>query len=349
METFSLKSGMLIGAASAAAQIEGGEPDHSWTDWYRKGHITDNSNPARANDHYNLWREDAALMLKLGLQIYRMGVEWARIEPREGEFDEEAIAHYVSEIELLESYGVKVLLTLHHFTNPMWFERRGAFAKKENIAYFIRFVEKAVTAFGPHVSEYITINEPNVYAFHGYFIGLWPPGEKSFFRMLKVMSVLTAAHVQAYGKIHGIRRKMGFSDTMVSFANHVRVFAPEDPGKWTHRLFAGLNERVFQGSLSRAMCTGEFRFPVRNICRVKKGSYCDFIALNYYTRSTVSGLRDGVRRGAPLSDLGWRYTRRALSNAPPSCTLSARSRSILPKTAPATTQTRSAACFYIST
>ena len=119
------------------------------------------------------------------------------------------------------------------------------------------------------------------------------------------MSVLTAAHIEAYKKIHEIRSKMGFSDTLVSFANHMRVFTPENPRKWTFRLFAKLNESVFQGSLSKAMCVGDFRFPIRNINRVKKGSYCDFIAMNYYTRSTISGLRDGVRSRAPVNDLGW--------------------------------------------
>ena len=305
MGTFKLKEGMLIGSASAATQIEGGDLDHTWMDWHRKGHIVDSSSPARANDHYNRWREDAGLMRDLGMQICRLGVEWARVEPREGEFDEEAIKRYISEIELLESYGIKVLVTLHHFTNPMWFEKIGAFEKKENIALFLRYVEKIVTALGAHVNEYITINEPNVYATNGYFFGIWPPGKKSLPKAVKVMSVFAAAHIEAYQKIHGLRRQMGFSDTMVSFANHVRVFVPENPEVWSHRLFAKLNERIFQGSLSKAMCVGEFRLPVRNICRIKKESYCDFIAINYYSRSTVSGLRDGVRRGAPVNDLGW--------------------------------------------
>ena len=305
MKTFSFKDGMLLGCASAATQIEGGELAHSWMDWYQKGHIQDKSSPARANDHYRLWREDAALMKELNIQVYRFGVEWARIEPEEGMFDEEAIAHYVQESELLKTYGIESLVTLHHFTNPMWFEKKGAFTRKENIPFFIRFIEKMVSAFGPRVNEYITINEPNVYATNGYFFGSWPPGEKSILKALNVMSVLAAAHVQAYRKIHDLRRDMGIPDTKVSFANHVRVFAPENPKKLSHRIYARLSERFFQGSLSKAMCAGEFSFPIRNVNHVKKGKYCDFIAVNYYTRSTVTGLNDGVRRGAPVNDLDW--------------------------------------------
>ena len=305
MKTFSLKNGLLIGCASAATQIEGGELSHSWMDWYQKGHIQDNTSPARANDHYSLWREDAALMKELNLQIYRFGVEWARIEPEEGVFDEEAVAHYVREAELLTSCGIKPLVTLHHFTNPMWFENKGAFTRKENIPCFMRFVEKMVTAFGPLVNEYITINEPNVYATNGYFFGSWPPGEKSITKTFSVMSVLAAAHAQAYAKIHDLQRAMGIHDTKVSFANHVRVFVPDNPIKLSDRIFTKLVERFFQGSLSKAMCTGEFSYPIRNIDHIKKGRYCDFIAVNYYARSTVAGLRDGVRHGVPVNDLGW--------------------------------------------
>ena len=305
MQPFILKNGMLIGTASAATQVEGGELDHTWMDWYRKGHIRDHSSPARANDHYRRWREDDALMQTLGLQIARIGVEWARVEPEEGVFDETAIAHYVQEVELLNASGVKPLVTLHHFTNPMWFERKGAFTTVKNLPDFIAFVDKMVVAFGTRVNEYITINEPNVYATNGFFFGSWPPGEKSVARATRVMSVLAVAHIQAYERIHALQRNMGMQETRVSFANHMRVFAPQNPKNLIHKAFTWGLERFFQGALSRAMTTGTFSFPIRNLGHVKRGLYCDFIALNYYTRSTVSGMRDGVARGVPVNDLGW--------------------------------------------
>lgn len=305
MDSFQLKEGLLLGTASAATQIEGGELDHSWMDWQRKGHIADGSSPARANDHYRLWREDDALMRELGLQIARIGVEWARVEPREGEFDEQAIAHYVAEVELLLSLGVKPLVTLHHFTDPMWFVRKGAFETVDNIPTFLRFVEKMVRALGPRVNEYITINEPNVYATNGYFFGSWPPGETSLPRTMRVMGVLAAAHIRAYRLIHALQAEMDVSGTRVSYANHMRVFAPQNPRNPWHRMAAALTRRLFQGSLARAMVLGRFGLAVRNLGREKPGVYCDFVALNYYTRSTVAGLGDGTRKGAPVNDLGW--------------------------------------------
>ena len=305
MQTFLLKPKFKIGAASAATQVEGGVLDHSWMDWYQKGKIADNSSPARANEHYARWEEDAALMHDMGMEICRLGVEWARIEPVEGEFDQEAIAHYVAEVKLLRDYGIMPLVTLHHFTNPMWFENMGAFEKADNIKYYLRFANKMVTAFGDLVNEYITINEPNVYATNGYFFGIWPPGHTSFFKAVRVMSVMAYAHTQAFEMIHSLRREMRLEDTKVSFANHVRVFEPENPAKLSHRWYARLTERFFQGSLSKALYTGRFSWPIRNLGRVKKNRYCDFIAVNYYTRSAVSGFHDGVQKGVPVNDLGW--------------------------------------------
>ena len=302
---FKLKEGMKLGVASAATQIEGGDIRHSWMDWYLQGHIQDGSTPARANQHYRLWREDAALMKEMGIEIYRLGVEWARIEPQQGAYDEAVIRHYKEEIKLLLEYGIQPLVTLHHFTNPIWFEEKGGFEKKENIRYFLRFVKKMVVAFGSKVNEYITLNEPNVYATLGYYEGQWPPGKKSMLQATKVMSVMAAAHIQAYTLIHKCRKKMGYTDTKVGFANHMRVFIPENSKDLRHCFFAKITEYFFQGSLCAAMYTGKFFWPVRNVMNLPRGRYSDFLGLNYYTRSAVKNLGDNVRKGVAVNDLNW--------------------------------------------
>ena len=303
--SFKLKADVAVGVASAATQIEGGTTPHSWNDWANKGHIKDGTSPSRANNHYELWEEDTDLMHQLGIGIYRFGIEWARIEPEQGVYDQEVIKHYQDEIAKLAKYGIKPLVTLHHFTNPMWFEKMGAFTKAENVKYFLSFVKEVVIAFGSTVSEYITINEPNVYATFGYFYGDWPPGEKSFSKATQVMSVMVAAHIRAYRLIHRVRSGMGYDDTQVSFANHMRVFDPANPKNPAHVAAAKATERFFQGSLTKAMYLGEFSWPVSNVLDIPKGTYCDFIAINYYTRSTVKGIGDGTKAGAPINDLGW--------------------------------------------
>jgi beta-glucosidase len=125
-------------------------------------------------------------------------------------------------------------------------------------------------------------------------MGIWPPGRRSFVETLRVFANLAAAHIGAYELIHRLRGDR----VKVSFAHHLRVFAPADPKNPKHRFFARLAAFLFQGALTRMMCRGRLFPPGR-------GKYCDFLAINYYTRSTVTGLADGTARGVPVNDLGW--------------------------------------------
>lgn len=302
---FPLKPGMLLGTATAATQIEGGDQNNSWYDWYRRGYIKDNASPETATEHLKRWREDLELMSGMGIQCCRFSVEWGRVEPEDGVFDEQAIARCREEIQAMAEQGIKPLLTLHHFSNPMWLEEKGAFAVRDNITYFLRYVHKMVESLGDLVSEYITINEPNVYAFNGYLDGSWPPGKRNPLDLARVLTNLTAAHIEAYGLIRKTRLKMGYSDTKVGFANHLRSFSPKDPKNPLHRFWASRAEELFQGNLTRAMCTGHAAFPIGRHPSIVPGRYCDFHGINYYTRSTVSGPANGAAEGVPVNSLGW--------------------------------------------
>ena len=302
---FKLKEGLLLGSATAATQIEGGDENNNWARFAAEGKVKDGSTPVRADDHYNRFREDIDIMADMGLQIYRFGIEWSRIEPHQGEYCDEAIAHYRDEIEYMLSKGIKPLLTIHHFTNPLWFEDMGAFENRQSPEIFLSLVKKVVESFGDLVSEYITINEPNVYATNSLFWGYWPPEKKSMGALIRAFSNMTAAHVLAYRYIHEKRCEMGYNDTKVSFANHMRVFAPKNPKNLFHRVAASLSEYLFQGAITDAMMTGKCRFPVLRRKGVRRGKYYDFIGLNYYSRSSVTGLADGVREDCFKNDLGW--------------------------------------------
>ena len=108
MEEFKLHKDLKLGVATAATQIEGGEKN---TSWYRfsleKGNVKDNTTPLNANNHYELYKEDIKLMKKMNIEIYRMGIEWSRIEPSKGEFCLEAMNHYIDEISLLKEKGIR--------------------------------------------------------------------------------------------------------------------------------------------------------------------------------------------------------------------------------------------------
>jgi len=302
---FSLPDELLMGVSTAATQIEGGDTGSNWNDWYQKGFIKDCTDPSTGNDHWLRWQEDTALMSEMGLQIYRFGVEWSRLIPREGQVDEDAVARYRQELQLLREKGIRPLLTIHHFTNPMWFEEKGAFSKRENLHFYLELVELVIRRFGDLCSDYITINEPNVYATNSYFFGSWPPGHTNVCETLAVMENLAYCHIKAYHMIHELRKEMGYGDTMVGCANHLRVFAPQNPKNLWHRICAKLTGWLFQDALTDAMTLGKFALPLRNHGKFPRGEYTDFIGLNYYSRSTVSNIGDGVRENSPRNDLNW--------------------------------------------
>ena len=189
MNAFSFPSNFALGAASAATQIDGDCKQSNWYDWYQKGKIKDNSDPDIATDHRGHLEEDTRLMAEMGIRHYHFGLEWARLEPQQGVFSMEEIGKVRQEIELLRQNNIHVLLTLHHFSNPLWFERQGAFLGKNAVEQFLAMVEFAVRQLGDLVDEYVTVNEPNVYAVCGYLGAGFPPGEFDMPHALRVMKV----------------------------------------------------------------------------------------------------------------------------------------------------------------
>ena len=302
---FTLKKDLLLGAATAATQIEGGDENNNWARFAKEGKVYDLSSPVRACDHYNRFREDIDLMADMGIEIYRFGIEWSRIEPAKGAFDPEAMAHYREEIEYMISKGIRPMLTIHHFTNPLWFEDMGGFTSKDAVDIFMHFAEYVIDSLGDLVEDYITINEPNVYATNSLFYGMWPPQQKSLTALVKAFTNMTACHIRAYEMIHAKRAEMGKTPTRVSFANHLRVFAPKNEKNLWHRFAASATDWLFQGAITKAMMTGKCIFPVMRAKGVRAGKYYDYVGINYYSRSTVSGISDGVREGCDVNDLGW--------------------------------------------
>ncbi len=296
MDGFSFPESFFLGAASAATQVDGDCKNSNWYDWYQKGHIKDGSDPDVATMHRKFLREDTELMAEMGIRHYRFGLEWARIEPREGEFSDEEFEKIREEILLLQGKGISVLVTIHHFSNPLWFEKKGGFLRRDCLQVFLRLTEKVVEKLGDLVSEYITINEPNVYAVSSYLGGGFPPGENSYTKTLKIMKIMGECHRRAYEKIHALREKMGYSDTKVGFAHHMRAFAPYNAKNPWHCLCASLSEYLFQSKINKTYLLGTAKDP---------GRYADFLGVNYYSRTASKGFDDSTFPGVPVNDLGW--------------------------------------------
>lgn len=214
---------------------------------------------------------------------------WNRVESADGVFDDHAIARCRAEIETMRDKGVRPLLALWHFDCPVWLGERGGFANRDNVTAYLLYVRKMVESVGDLVDEYITFYEPSRCAFNGYFAGTWPPGQKSFLAFSRVMTNLTAAHIEAYGLIRKTRLQMGFRDTKAGFVNRLYVFAPKDPADPVQRFGASRAEQLFQGGPTRAMCLGRAAFPIGRHPAIVPGRYCDFHGVSGCVRCTVGG------------------------------------------------------------
>lgn len=156
------EKGFLIGAATAAHQVEGGNI-HS--DYWAQEHMvhTDFLEPSGdAVDHYNRYGEDIRLMADAGLNAYRFSIEWARIEPQEGCFDEAQIDHYRKVIRCCRENGIEPIVTLHHFTSPKWLISKGGWESDKTPGYFARYTRYVMEQLGSELHYVCTINEANM-------------------------------------------------------------------------------------------------------------------------------------------------------------------------------------------
>ncbi|MDO8522759.1 MAG: glycoside hydrolase family 1 protein [bacterium] len=220
--------GFLWGAATSAHQVEGNN-HNDWTEWELKNaertskesggkYPPENYISGRACDHYNRFREDFDIVKSLNHNAHRFSIEWSRIEPREGEWDEKEIEHYRQVIATLRERGIEPFVTLWHWTVPVWFRDKGGWLSKESTKYFKRYTEKIISSF-PDICFWITLNETNVYTGHGYWRGEWPPCKRSLRQYLLANHHLSQAHIAAYKAIKSAnpKSKAGLAHNMIYF------------------------------------------------------------------------------------------------------------------------------------
>ncbi len=328
MKPFQLPADFSLGTATASLQIEGGDTNNTWYRWSRQpGRIADGSDCAVADDHWNRVDEDIRLMKRLNVTVYRMSLEWSRIQPAEDHFDEGALAHYRDEIIALKNAGIEPLVTLHHFSNPLWFEDSGGWTDRRAVRRFERYAERAAHCLGDLVQEWVTINEPNVYLVFGYVAGTWPPGEQSIVKYIRGARTMIRAHVAAYRAIHRVRSSMGFTDTMVGAAHHLRIFDPKRDSR-LDRFACALQNRLFHEVFLAGMSHGRLVPPIGAGLPRGRERFQDFIGINYYSREMVTfNIRKPEQMfgdietlpGAPVNDLGWELYPEGLSRFCEAC------------------------------
>lgn len=303
------------GAATASHQVEGGT-QNDWSEWEQanadrlaresetafrwnphwakfRTEATDPKNylSGAACEHYSRYEEDFDILEKLHLNAYRFSIEWSRIEPREGEFDEKEIGHYRAVISSLKRRGIEPFVTLWHWTLPSWLAAQGGTTSKDFPKYFEHYAEKISTALGADVRFWITLNEPDVQSAHAYLKGAWPPQKKNPFLYLVALLRLASAHRLAYRAI-----KNRFPGAEAGIAKHQIYFEMARPTLVNHLLKA----------------LADWGWNAFFLNRIK--DHQDFIGLNHYNRNIID---NGFSKNPneTQTDFGWEYHPESLYHA----------------------------------
>ncbi|MFO7631521.1 MAG: glycoside hydrolase family 1 protein [Caldilinea sp.] len=310
-EKLQFPDGFLWGTASSSHQVEGNNTNNQW--WLfeqRPNTIWRGDRSGLACDWWRNAEVDFDLMQHFGMTTHRMSLEWSRIEPEPGRFDHAAIDRYREMLDGLQRRGMKPMVTLHHFTNPLWLERAGGWENPEVVTRFQRYVRYAVRALGDLCNMWVTINEPLVYVAQGWVRGIWPPEKISPAGVLRVFRHMLQAHGVAYQTIHAV-----LPDAQVGYAMPVRVFQPSNPNRWLDRKAANLKRYLAEHIWVMGAVDGKIRFPLGldEYHRMLEDS-ADFVGINFYTRDLVRFRLDprglfGEEHYHPdgeFSDSGWR-------------------------------------------
>ena len=199
-----LPPGFRFGVATAGFQIEGGyngpgEPANNWSWWEAEGRVEPSG---LALDFWNRFDHALDRAQELGVDAFRMSIEWARCEPRDGEVDEAAVDRYNAILDAVHDRGMQPLVTLHHFTHPAWLGV-DFWLKPDSPERFRRWADFAVDRFSGRCRHWITINEPNILAVQSYVLGDFPPGRRlKVGEAVRAIDNMLAGHVLAYEAIH---------------------------------------------------------------------------------------------------------------------------------------------------
>ncbi len=275
LDDLSFPSNFSWGVATASHQIEG----HNQNNWSKFESDRGIEISGAACDHWNRWKTDFDLIEALGVAHYRFSIEWSRIQPQEGEWNDLALQQYSTMVDDLLSRGIEPMVTLHHFSHPIWFEEKGGFLNHENTHYWVDYCTRVFTTLSDRVTNWCTVNEPEVFAIMGYHMKLFPPGKGSIPKTIQVMQNVIKAHVAVYHSLKSIR-----PDSRVGLAKNITIFDPLRRWNLLHWLTAFILNHIWNGAIISAFTKG--RMFGRRIPKAK-GSL-DYIGLNYYTHALAS-------------------------------------------------------------
>jgi beta-glucosidase len=285
--TYTFPPDFLWGTATSSHQVEGGNTHNQWHAWEQAGgdHIYQNQVSGKACDWWGGGAEqDIKRMKELHTNAHRLSVEWSRIEPELGRWDQAALDRYRAILTAMRKVGIQPMITLHHFTDPLWLAERGGWLNSDTISLFQKFVQKTVGELSDLCSTWCTINEPSVYAAEAYFEGIFPPGHDHMNEYFAVLFNLLQGHAAAYHTIHDLQ-----STAQVGLAHHMVAWHARHPSNPLDVLAKNLLDQFFNNSVIDTIQSGLWK-PL--LGKTLDAGYVkntlDWIGLNYYVRHNAA-------------------------------------------------------------
>lgn len=256
----------------------------NWSSIEQNASMASNYISGEADDHYKLFNEDFKLLKSLNLNSFRFSIEWSRLQPEEDQWNQEAINHYHNYINSLIELNIEPIITIWHWTMPVWFANYGGFERKSNLKYFYNYVKKVSFEYGSKIKYIAILNEPNVYTGMSYMVGQWPPQKKSTtLALLKVYRHLAIAHRQSYKII-----KKDYKNIMVGIAMSLTYTLPASTHNPINLLAIKLKDYAWNWWFLN-----------------KNKNFLDFIGVNYYMTDYLNWHYKIKSPKSPVSDLGW--------------------------------------------
>jgi beta-glucosidase len=280
--TYHFPRGFLWGTATAAHQVEGNNTNNQWWKWEQDGHTNGTSGLA-ADWWGGRWKEDFDRAAETGQNAHRFSVEWSRIQPTPDTWDENALERYRVMLRGLKERGIMPMVTLHHFSDPLWLYEKDGWEHEEVVALFEKFVRKTVDALKEYCTLWCTINEPNVYALSGYVVGDFPTKRRGVNVAMQVIANMLRGHAAAYRAIHEIQ-----PEARVGFAHHHRPMVAKHKWSPLDLLMRKIRYDGLNMGFPSAISTGVMKSPVGNKRIPEAKGTQDFLGLNYYSVDTVS-------------------------------------------------------------
>lgn len=280
--TYTFPRGFVWGTATSSHQVEGSNHNNDWSVWEEQpGKILNGDKAGLASGWWSgKWKDDLDRAVETGQNAHRLSIEWSRVQPTPDSWDEDAIEFYRQLLRGMHQRSLMPFVTIHHFTNPIWVTEFGGWENPEVIGWFEAYTRKIVAALKEYCKLWVTINEPNVYWFNGYVLGVFPPGKQDIPAAFKVAVNLVKAHAAAYKAIHELQPA-----AEVGIAHNAQTIIPERTWLPFDNWGAAIVSRAFNASFPEAIRNGKLSILHRSERVPEAVGTQDYFGLNYYTQT----------------------------------------------------------------